>query len=154
MDDLALARTVHVIAVIFWLGGVGFVTSVVMPMLMASEPPEDRLRQFQKFEARFSRQARVWVVLAGASGLWLIVQGNMWRRFAEMRFWWMHLMVAFWAIFALILFAIEPLLQQRGLAAPTTASRDLPRVMRLHQLLLIVGVITIFGAVGGSHGLF
>ena len=42
MDDLALARAVHVIAVMFWIGGVGFVTWVVMPALRASEHPADR----------------------------------------------------------------------------------------------------------------
>ena len=33
MDDLALARAIHVIAVLFWIGGVGFVTWVIMPAL-------------------------------------------------------------------------------------------------------------------------
>lgn len=42
MDDLALARAIHVIAVLFWIGGVGFVTWVIMPALRASERPTDR----------------------------------------------------------------------------------------------------------------
>ena len=39
MDDLVLARAIHVTAVVFWIGGVGFVTWVVMPALRASERP-------------------------------------------------------------------------------------------------------------------
>ncbi|MBY0559589.1 hypothetical protein [Hyphomicrobium sp.] len=154
MDDLALARSLHVIAVLFWVGGVGFVTWVVMPTLKATEAPEDRLRRFQQLEARFALQARLWVVLAGASGLWLVMRADLWSRFLDMRFWWMHLMVGLWAIFALMLFVIEPLHLHRSLAVSTSPEGDFLRMMRLHQLLLAVSIITIFGAVGGSHGLF
>jgi uncharacterized membrane protein len=154
MDDLALARTVHVIAVLFWIGGVGFVTWVLMPSLKATELPKDRLHRFQQIEARFAWQARLWALLAGASGLWLVVRADLWGRFTDGRFWWMHLMVALWAVFALMLFVIEPLHLHRRLADSPSAETDFARMMRLHQLLLIISLITIFGAFGGSHGLF
>ena len=154
MDDLVVARAIHVVAVLFWIGGVGFVTWVLMPALQATEPPQDRLVRFQQFEGRFAWQARLWVLLAGASGFWMIARAGMWSRFADGRFWWMHLMVALWAIFATMLFVIEPLHLHRRLANSTTPEADFARMMRLHQLLLAVGVITIVGAVGGSHGLF
>lgn len=144
----------HVIAVLFWVGGVGFVTWVVMPTLKATEAPEDRLRRFQQLEARFALQARLWVVLAGASGSWLVMRADLWSRFLDVRFWWMHLMVGLWTIFALMLFVIEPLHLHRSLADTTSPEVDFLRMMRLHQLLLAVSIITIFGAVGGSHGLF
>jgi uncharacterized membrane protein len=154
MDDLALARAVHVIAVLFWIGGVGFVTWVLMPMLKASELPQDRLGRFQQIEARFAWQARLWVLLAGASGLWLVARADLWGRFTDGRFWWMHLMVALWAAFTLMLFVIEPLHLHRRLADSPSPETDFARMMRLHQLLLIISIITICGAVAGSHGLF
>jgi uncharacterized membrane protein len=72
VDDFALARAVHVIAVLFWIGGVGFVTRVLMPTLKATELPQDRLRRFQQMEARFAWQARLWVCLPAqaACGWW------------------------------------------------------------------------------------
>lgn len=154
MDDLALARAVHVIAVLFWIGGVGFVTSVLMPTLKATELPQDRLRRFQQVEARFAWQARLWVLLAGASGLWLVARAESWSRFLDGRFWWMHLMVALWTIFALMLFVIEPLHLHRRLADSKSPEADFLRMTRMHQMLLIISIMTIFGAVGGSHGLF
>lgn len=154
MDDLALARAVHVVAIIFWIGGVGFVTLVLMPALRATEPPETRLNRFQQFEQRFAWQARLWVLLAGASGLWLVTRGDMWSRFADASFWWMHLMVTLWALFALMLFVIEPLHLRRSLAVSSRPTADFGRMLRLHQALLLIGIITIFGAVGGAHGLF
>lgn len=154
MDDLALARAVHVVAVLFWIGGVGFVAWALMPALQAAEPREDRLRRFQQVEGRFAGQARLWVLLAGASGFWMVWRADMWSRFADGRFWWMHLMVALWAIFALMLFVIEPLHLHRRLAASTSPEADFARMRRLHQGVLVLAVITIVGAVGGSHGLF
>tara|TARA_R110000824_G_scaffold104360_11_gene247726 strand:- start:13771 stop:13893 length:123 start_codon:yes stop_codon:yes gene_type:complete len=40
-----------------------------MPMLKASERPEERLARFQHIESGFAWQARIWVLLPGASGL-------------------------------------------------------------------------------------
>lgn len=154
MDDLALARVVHVLAIIFWIGGVGFVTLVLMPAIQATGPQETRLGRFQQFEHRFAWQARVWVLLAGASGLWLVARGDMWSRFADSHFWWMHLMVVLWALFALMLFVIEPLHLHRRLAESNKPAADFRRMLRLHQALLVIGVVTILGAVGGAHGLF
>ena len=154
MDDFALARTIHVVAVLFWIGGVGFVTWVLMPALKATEPPQDRLVRFQQFEARFAWQARLWVLLAGASGFWMAGRADLWSRFGEGRFWWMHLMVALWAVFAAMLFVIEPLHLKRRLAMSAAPEADFARMMRLHRLLIGVSIITIIGAVGGSHGLF
>lgn len=118
MDDFVVARAVHVVAVLFWIGGVGFVTWVVMPALRASERPEDRLGRFHQIESRFAWQARIWVVLAGVSGLWMTYRADMWGRFTDFHFWWMHLMVVLWAIFALMLFILEPLVLHAAWRAP------------------------------------
>lgn len=154
MDDFVLARAIHVIAVLFWIGGVGFVTWVVMPALCTGERPGDRLARFQQIEGHFAWQARIWVALAGASGFWLLYRADMWSRFAEPRFWWMHLMVALWAAFALMLFLIEPLALHRRMAHSAKPEADFARIMRLHQFLTLLSIVTIFGAVGGSHGQF
>jgi uncharacterized membrane protein len=154
MDELVLVRIVHVVAVLFWIGGVGFVTWVIIPAITASEPPEGRLAKFHLIEGRFAAQARIWVLLAGASGFWLLHRADMWSRFADLHFWWMHAMVALWSIFALMLFVLEPLLLHRRMAASHTPEADFRRMARLHHILIVFAIITLIGAVGGSHGLF
>lgn len=154
MDDFTLMRLVHILAVTLWIGGVGFVTLVVMPVLRVSAPAEDRFVRFAQFEHRFARQARVWVLLAGASGVWMIWRADLWSRFTEIDFWWMHLMVAVWTVFALMLFVIEPMHQHRSPAQETWSEARFVRMTRLHQLLLLASVCAILGAVGGSHGIF
>ena len=153
MDDITIARAVHVLAVLLWIGGVAFVTLVVMPSIRGGYPPEERLAAFHRIEGRFAPQARIWVMLAGLSGFWMVQRAQMWDRFADPRFWWMHAMVALWAFFAVMLFLIEPLFLHRRMVHSARPATDFVRMERLHRLLLIFAVVTVLGAVAGSHGL-
>ncbi len=153
MDDFTLARVAHVLAVLFWIGGVAFVTTVVIPSVRRNHPPAERLAAFHAFEGRFAPQARVWVVLAGVSGLWMIHRADMWYRFAEPGFWWMHAMVAVWLLFAAVLFVAEPLALHRRMASSPTPEADFERLERGHRVLLALSLVTFIGATAGAHGL-
>jgi uncharacterized membrane protein len=155
--DLAIARIVHVLAVVVWIGGVGFVTTVLMPAVRRGSAPEDRLAAFIAYEERFAWQARIAVALAGLSGLYMIWRLDAWGRFAAPQLWWMHAMVCLWAVYALMLFAIEPLVLRRRLARAIADGESSPlfdRMERFHQVMLAGSLVTVVGAVGGSHGLF
>lgn len=154
MDDITLARAIHVLSVLFWIGGVAFVTLVVMPSIRAAHPPADRLAAFHKLEGRFAAQARTWVLLAGVSGFWMVYRAQMWDWFADLRFWWMHAMVGLWIVFAAMLFVIEPLFLHRRMETSSLPCADFHRMEVVHRMLLGLAVITLFGAVAGSHGLF
>lgn len=154
MDDLTIARIVHVVAVLLWIGGVAFVTLVLIPAIRGQEPPERRLAAFHRVEGRFAAQARLWVALAGLSGLWMVWRGAMWDRFAEAGYWWMHAMVAVWLVFAAMLFLIEPLFLHRRMKASADPAADFDRMGRMHVLLLAASLIAVIGGVGGVHGLF
>ena len=154
MDDVTAARIVHVVAVLLWIGGVAFVTLVVMPSIRALHPPAERLTAFHRMEGRFAPQARLWVLLAGASGLWMMARAQMWDRLFDPRFWWMHAMLLVWALFAAMLFLAEPLFLHRRMAASPDPAGDFARMERGHRLLLALSLVALIGAVGGSHGLF
>jgi uncharacterized membrane protein len=153
MDDFILARALHVIAVLLWIGGVAFVTLALMPVIRADEVPSARIRAFRAIERRFSAQAKLWVLLAGASGFWMVWRYDMWSRFAEPRLWWMHAMVGLWLLFMLMLFVLEPLVLHRAMNAPDPEARTFARMEWVHRLLLLLALLTVFGAVAGSHGM-
>ncbi len=153
MDDMIVARALHVFAVLMWIGGVAFVTTVLMPSVRRNHPPDERLAAFHRIEERFAPQARLWVLLAGASGFWMVHRVDMWDRFADPGYWWMHAMVCLWAFFMAMLFVIEPLFLHRRMAQSKSPAGDFARMERLHRLLLLVAVVTVLGAVAGSHGL-
>lgn len=152
MDDFFIARALHIVSVILWAGGVGFVTSVATPAIRATQAPADRLAAFHQFERRFVWQARLWVLLAGASGLWMTWRGDLWFRFRDPQYWWMHAMLGLWLIFMIMLFIIEPFFLQRRLSTSAAPARDFERLSAMHWLLLTALVITIAGSALGSHG--
>lgn len=154
-NDFAIARAVHVFAVLIWIGGVAFVTLVLLPACRSLAEPQAQLDLFERLEHRFAGIARHSVLLAGASGLWLVWRLGVWDRFTDpLNWWWMHGMVVVWTLFAVMLFILEPFVLDKLFKA--AAQRDplgtMARIQRVHQVLLTVSLIVVLGAVAGSHG--
>jgi uncharacterized membrane protein len=154
MDDVTLARAIHVLAVVLWIGGVAFVTTVLLPAVRRCKSPEERITFFESVEQYFAFQSRVTTLLAGLSGLYMIYRLDLWGRFALAEFWWMHAMVGVWLLFSLTLFIAEPLFLRRWFLARGKATPDstFRLVQWLHWVLLSLSILTILGAVAGSHG--
>jgi uncharacterized membrane protein len=155
--DVTIARIVHVLAVVLWIGGVGFVTTVLFPSARRSAPPEQRLEAFARFEEPFSWQARITVALAGLSGLYMTWRLDAWSRFSDPAYWWMDLMVLVWLAFAAMLYVAEPLVVHRRLERAMAEGRSaalFDRMERFHQVMLALSLLAVLGAVGGAHGLF
>lgn len=151
MEIPGIARALHVLAVVLWIGGVAMVTLVVLPAARAAREPA----LFERIEKRFAGQTRWTLAVAGLSGLYLVERLDLWWRFAEPRFWWMHAMVLLWLAYAVALFVLEPLLLRARFAQRLRRDPDraLSRMMRHHWLVLFLSLATVAGAVAGSHGL-
>ena len=153
LDDIELARALHVLFITHWIGGVAFVTLVALPVARAREDAGQGWALFEAIEKRFSAQVKWSIPLAGATGLWMAWRLDLWAQFADPGFWWLDAMVLVWALFMVIVFVIEPVARAR-LAAE--AARDpqalLRRLMRAHVILLAAAIVTILGAVAGAHG--
>jgi len=154
MDEVTIARALHVFSVVLWIGGVAFVTTVLLPAVRRLNAPNDRLAFFDAIERRFAWQARITTVLAGLTGLDMLVRLDLWHRFLSVSYWWMHAMVVVWLLFTVMLFVAEPLFLHQWLLdrAKVEPEATFQRVERLHRLLLTLSLITILGAVAGSHG--
>jgi uncharacterized membrane protein len=156
IDWGSFARAIHILSVVVWIGGVSLVTTVLLPG-SKRKPPKAGLHDFDEIERRFAPQARIAVLLVLLSGLYMLYTYDLWARFADAHFWWMHLMVGVWLIFAVLLFVIEPLTMRHSAREQRRQSLPLAtpaRLLWMHRLLLTLALIAIFAAVGGSHGLF
>lgn len=154
MTDLILARALHVLGVVIWIGGVAMVTMVVLPAARRGELGSARLAVFEAIERPFGWIARLAVIVVGLTGLYMLRGLGAWDRFRDPAFWWMHAMVFVWLVFAMLLFVLEPLILHRrlhlwGARDPDAALRALQTG---HWILLILSLVTIFGAVSGSQG--
>jgi len=152
LDDIVFARTIHVLSVVHWIGGVAFVTLVALP-LATSRGGAEGLALFEAIEQRFAAQVRWSIPLAGASGLWMTYRMDLWSRFGDPHFWWMSAMAGLWIVFVLMVFVLEPLLQPRFAAQGRRDPAALLRRMRwVHAVLLTVAAATVIGAVAGAQG--
>jgi len=151
VDDVTIARALHVLSVVLWIGGVSFVTTILLPAAGKLKAPEERMAFFETAERRFARQARFTTVLAGLTGFYMVVRLDLWDRFLFVEYWWMHAMLGTWLLFMLMLFVAEPLVLQQW--AKTDPGSTFKLVERLHWILLPLSLITLLGAVLGSHGM-
>jgi len=153
-DLFVFARSLHILGVVLWIGGVAFVTTVLIPSLKAIADTENRFELFERLENRFSSQAKIATLITGFSGLYMLYFTDGWHRYTELQFWWLHLMTLIWFIFIVVLFIFEPLFLHRWFHEKATEDSDTAfRLLHtMHILLLLLSLIAVFGAVAGSHG--
>jgi len=155
LPSVVLARIVHVLGVVVWIGGVAFVTTVLIPAIRRLPSAAERIQLFEQLEGRFASQARIATLLTGGSGFYMLHSMDAWNRYLDPAFWWIHLMTFVWLAFTIVLFVLEPAFLHRNFVS--LAMRDSDRAFRLlhsmHWLLLTLSVAAIIGAVAGSRGL-
>lgn len=62
MEDYYLARVLRVLGVVLWIGGVAFVTLVLLPAVKRSVDPAARVEFFERLEAGFAvHLAPIWI---------------------------------------------------------------------------------------------
>jgi uncharacterized membrane protein len=148
MTTFNVLLAVHVLGVVWWVGGVAMVTAVLLPIfnrLLAQE----RIKRIKQLEDRFANQARVAVVLVGITGFWML---GLTGGFARLQFahgWWIDLMLLVWVLFVVMLFVAEPL----RLPAKLGLIHKPHAFLILHAVLLTLALAAIFcGVVGASGG--
>ena len=156
MEYFTLARVIHVIAVILWIGGVSLVTTVLIPAIKKMKSKEERIATFEMIEGKFAIQAKITTLLTGLSGFYMLYALDGWNRYLDYKFWWIHAMTLVWILFTLILYVLEPLVLHKLFKKYATENpeKTFGIMHRLHWVLLIISLITTAGAVAGSHGWF
>ena len=158
MEDFiyfGLARALHVVGVVLWIGGVAFVTTTLIPSLRKMVDTDKRLVLFEQLEGKFAFQARVVTLVTGLTGFYMLEYMQAWGRYQQIQFWWIHLMTLIWLVFTLVLFVLEPLVLHRRfkLMATENSDRAFALLHRMHKILLALSLITVFGTVAGVHGI-
>jgi uncharacterized membrane protein len=156
MDGNTLARILHVIAVILWIGGVAMVTTVLIPAIKKMKSKEEQIKTFEQMEGRFAFQAKIMTILTGGTGFYMLYELDAWSRYLDYRFWWIHAMTIVWIVFTIILFVLEPYVIHRVFKryADKDPEKAFRIMHRMHWVLLMLSLITIAGGVAGSHGWF
>ncbi|WKK67179.1 hypothetical protein [Lutimonas zeaxanthinifaciens] len=156
MESYVIARVIHVIAVILWIGGVVMVTTVIIPSVKKMASKKDQIKTFERIEGRFSIQAKITTLITGLSGFYMIYVLDAWDRYLQLKFWYIHAMTLVWVLFTIVLYILEPLLLHNLFKsfAEKNPERTFSIMHWAHWFLLLLSLITTAGVVAGSHGLF
>jgi uncharacterized membrane protein len=154
MYDLLLARTIHVLGLVHWIGGVAFVTTIVLPSARRASTAKEALAVFNAFERRFAPQARISILVVGITGVYMLSKLHIWSQLQSVSFWWLDLMIVVWLVFSLMVYVLEPLGIDHFFAE--FARRDKDRAFAimtgLHALALAAAILAIAAGVLGAHG--
>lgn len=150
-ENFVLARVLHVVAVVLWIGGVVFVTTVLIPAIRQSQVPEERLKIFELLESKFSWQAKFTTLITGLSGFYMLHAMDAWSTMP----WWIYLMILVWFIFTMVLFVLEPLVLHQWFhrKAKENSEKTFFILQVMHIILSLISLLAIMGGVAGAHGL-
>ena len=153
-DYFILARALHNIGVVIWIGGVAFVTTVLIPALKKMTDTHNRLELFEQLEGKFGFQAKIATLITGVSGFYMLDVMNAWNRYQHLQFWWMHLMTFIWVVFTVVLFVLEPFMLHRWFRDQATKNSEnaFAWLLGMHKILLTLSILAVLGAVAGAHG--
>jgi uncharacterized membrane protein len=151
-NHFIIARALHIIAVVLWIGGVAFVTTVLIPAIRNNQSNENGFILFERLEGKFSFQAKLSTFVTGVSGFYMLYIMNAWASMS----WWIYLMIFVWVIFTLVLFVLEPLFLHQWFhrQAEKNNKRTFFFLQMMHIILLSISLIAVFSGVAGVHGLF
>ena len=65
MSEFAVAMVIHVLAMVLWVGGVGMVTTVVIPIVRRLPADANTVGMFEAIQKRFAWKAMLMVLMAG-----------------------------------------------------------------------------------------
>jgi len=154
VDALTVARAVHILAIVHWIGGVSVVTTIVLPHARRLTDASTAIEAFEAFERRFAKQARISILITGLSGIYMLFVLNAWHRLTQLSFWWLHLMVAIWLLFAVMVYVLEPLFVHDRFRSMALENPDgaFTLATRLHAVALVASAIAIGVGILGAHG--
>lgn len=152
MTGLGVAIGLHLLGVLWWVGGLAFVTLVFLPLARAGKLG-DTQQAFQTIEARFAPQVKTALLVVLLSGLYMLWRLDAWSWFANPHTWWLPAMVLYWLWFALMLFVLGPIgLLKRIMKGASNPDMAWKRLHRVHGVLLVIGLVIVAAAAAGSHG--
>jgi len=154
MEYFTLARVIHVLAIVLWIGGVAMVTTVIIPAVKSMKSKEDKIKTFENIEGRFAIQAKITTLITALSGFYMLYEMDAWDRYLDPKFWWIHAMTIVWVLFTLVLFVLEPYFLHKLFKkyAEENPDKTFAFIQKFHWVLLAISLIAIIGSVAGSHG--
>jgi len=136
----------HVLGVVFWIGGVGFATMIIFPTIQSMDGSIEKARLFLGVEKRFSRLAKGYVVAVGITGLMLFLRRGGLEDFGSLSILMLGFKIFVWLVFFILLFGAEKHIMKALVSEHTDIKKAFRRMNIFHWFMLTLsGIAIIFG---------
>ncbi len=148
---------IHLVAVIFWIGGLTFITTMIFPIIIKTEDPIAKVLLFRKIEHRFAKRARIYNLITGASGLIMVFYMGWQDTIFTGHGLSLLLMALIWVLWFVMLFGLEPLVIKKmlGRMLDKDSNVDIDAVFRrmnkMHWILLVISIIAVASGACFAH---
>ena len=104
---------IHILTVILWIGGLGFITILILPMVVKMPDALQKVLLFQRIEHRFAPIARYYTVIVGVTGVSMFFILDLTSIVFTKEGMFLLIMIAIWVFWVVMLFGLEPLIVKR-----------------------------------------
>jgi len=91
-----LMHIVHILTVILWIGGLAFVTGIVLPMVIKTPDALQKVLTFQRIEHRFAPLAKAYNIVVGITVFIMVWQTGWYELYFTKDGWALTFMTAVW----------------------------------------------------------
>ncbi|MDP2690657.1 MAG: hypothetical protein Q8P48_11175 [Deltaproteobacteria bacterium] len=155
-----LMHIVHLLTVILWIGGLAFVTIIVLPMAIKTPDALQKVLMFQRVEHRFAGLARIYNLITGATGFIMMFMMG-WHRLLFTRAGIpLTVMTVIWVFWFVMLWGLEPLVIKKMLANMMKEGGKMDidtifaRMNRLHWGMVFISLVAAAAGALVAHGPF
>ncbi|MBI5756269.1 MAG: hypothetical protein HZA12_05020 [Nitrospirae bacterium] len=149
---------IHLLTVIIWIGGLAFITIIVLPMLIKMDDPLQKALAFQRIEHKFAPIARVYNVIAGVTGFIMLYLTGWYRILFTRHGAPLLFMTIIWLLWFVMLFGLEPLVVKKMLDRMVKSGVKMEietifaRLNRMHWVLLMISLAAAVAGIIFAHG--
>ncbi len=149
---IPLLAALHVATVVLWIGGVGFVTIIIFPLIARMTNSFEAIMLFQGVEHRFARHARIYVALTGITGFLLLYATRLQSLMFTRQGLGITLMFIAWAFYLLVLI-FEKRIFKKLFGAPEKfdAKKVFAILSVFHWFVLGLSMLAVFVGVWWAH---
>jgi len=153
-----LMHIVHLLAVIVWIGGLVFVTGIVLPMAIKTPDPLQKVLTFQRIEHRFAPLAKAYNIITGITGFVMVWQMGWYELYFTREGWALTFMTAIWLFWFVMLVGLEPIVIKKMLdkMARDGAKMDIDGIFRkvktLHWFMVAISLAAAAAGALVAHG--
>lgn len=153
-----LMHIIHLLTVIIWIGGLAFVTIIILPMAINTKDSLQKVLTFQRVEHRFAKLARIYNVVTGVSGFIMLYLSGWHKMLFTRQGIPLTFMTMTWVFWFVMLWGLEPIVIKKMLDKMLKSGEKMDidgvflKMNRLHWFMVALSLAAAAAGALTAHG--